>query len=441
MNKNDWGTNIKVNRHQFFTKNGLVFSSDKFMSIGSIVAFTNHKQTSKFGNRIYDAEQNALNVNLIWQSSFDSPEEHHDTHEHSESDESNKEVNLSNMDEHDEENVHNEEEETSKHNYSIGLSYNYNNYLQHFDNTNYDFFESVPGAFFEYTFAGIENLSLTGGIRADFHNLYNTLITPRLHIKYQFDPYNTLRISGGKGFHNPLPIAENQNILSSSRKLVFDEKLKSEDAWNFGFNTTHELNLLGFFVTLNTEYYRTDFLNQTIVDMDSSPGEVHFYNLKGKSYSNSLQVDATIELFDGMNLTTAYRLNDVWITIADKLQEKPLISKDKIFLNMSYTTDSKWSFDFTTDYNGGGRIPNTSQNPVEYQLHENFPSFVLFHGQVTKRFKWLEVYLGAENIGDFKQHNPIIAYDKPFSQYFDSSLIWGPIHGRKVYFGTRLIFN
>lgn len=175
--------------------------------------------------------------------------------------------------------------------------------------------------------------------------------------------------------------------------------------------------------------------------MDSSPGEVHFYNLKGKSYSNSLQVDATIELFDGMNLTTAYRLNDVWITIADKLQEKPLISKDKIFLNMSYTTDSKWSFDFTTDYNGGGRIPNTSQNPVEYQLHENFPSFVLFHGQVTKRFKWLEVYLGAENIGDFKQHNPIIAYDKPFSQYFDSSLIWGPIHGRKVYFGTRLILN
>jgi outer membrane receptor for ferrienterochelin and colicin len=345
------------------------------------------------------------------------------------------------MDEHDEENVHNEEEETSKHNYSIGLSYNYNNYLQHFDNTNYDFFESVPGAFFEYTFAGIENLSLTGGIRADFHNLYNTLITPRLHIKYQFDPYNTLRISGGKGFHNPLPIAENQNILSSSRKLIFDEKLKSEDAWNFGFNTTHELNLLGFFVTLNTEYYRTDFLNQTIVDMDSSPGEVHFYNLKGKSYSNSLQVDATIELFDGMNLTTAYRLNDVWITIADKLQEKPLISKDKIFLNMSYTTDSKWSFDFTTDYNGGGRIPNTSQNPVEYQLHENFPSFVLFHGQVTKRFKWFEVYLGAENIGDFKQHNPIIAYDKPFSQYFDSSLIWGPIHGRKVYFGTRLIFN
>jgi hypothetical protein len=263
-----------------------------------------------------------------------------------------------------------------------------------------------------------------------------------MHLKYKFDDFNTIRASVGKGYHNPLPIAENQSILSSSRKLIFDEKLRSEEAWNFGFNTTHDLNILGFYVTLNTEYYRTNFINQTIVDMDASPDEVHFYNLKGKSYSNSLQVDATIELFSGFNVSTAYRLNDVWITINNKLQEKPLISKDKLFLNLSYAIGSNnWNFDFTTEYNGGGRIPSTMQNPTDYQLKETFPAFVLFHGQITKRFEWMEFYLGAENIGNFMQHNPIIAADQPYSKYFDSSLIWGPIHGRKVYFGTRLILN
>jgi outer membrane cobalamin receptor len=436
---NSWGADIKVNRHQIFTKNGFIFPAEKFISLGTIVAFTNHHQTSKFGSRVYDAEQNALNLNLIWQSSFDSPTKKHDSHSHPEEDET--------KSEHSESEVENSECEDEKselpvHNYSLGFSYNYNNYLQSFDKVNYNSFESVPGGFFEYTYTGIEDLTLTSGIRADFHNLYGTLITPRIHLKYQIDTYNTLRASAGKGYHNPLPIAENQNILSSSRKLFFDEKLKSEEAWNFGINTTHELNLLGFFVTVNTEYYRTDFQNQTIVDMDQTPGEVHFYNLKGRSYSNSLQLDATIELFGGMNLTGAYRLNDVKITIDDKLQEKPLISKDKLFLNLSYSTDNdKWNFDFTTEYNGGGRIPNTTQNPTEYRMKETFPSFVLFHGQITKRFEWIEMYVGAENIGDFKQHHAIIAYDKPFGQYFDSSLIWGPIHGRKVYFGARLLFN
>lgn len=435
-NPNSWGTNIKVNRHQFFTKNGLIFHGDRFMSLGTIAAFTNHKQISKFGNRTYNAEQNALNLNLIWQSSFDSQEKHEeDSHS----------VDLGHNNETEAEDIETEEshsDEKAVHNYSIGASLNYNNYLQNFDNVNYNFFEFVPGMFFEYVFSGIENLTLTSGIRADFHNLYGTLITPRLHAKYQLGDFNTFRASVGKGFHNPLPIAENQNILSSSRKLIFDEKLNSEEAWNFGINTTHELNLLGFYVTLNTEYYRTDFINQTIVDMDVAPGEVHFYNLKGKSYSNSFQVDATIELFSGFNITTAYRINDVMITIADKLQEKPLISKDKLFLNLAYTIgNDAWNFDFTTEYNGGGRIPNTLQNPEEYRMKETFPSFVLFHGQITKRFEWIEMYLGAENIGDFKQHHAIIAFDKPFSDYFDSSMIWGPIHGRKIYFGARFIYN
>ncbi len=422
-NPADWGTNIKVNRYFFSTKNGFVFPSDKYKSLGTIVSFTNHSQVSKFGNRIYNAEQNNLFMNLIWQSSFDTPATHHETESGYESPED-------------------IEAEKSKHNYVLGLSYNYNNYLQTISSIIMNSFESVPGAFFEYTYAGIHNLTATAGLRADFHNLYGTFITPRLHLMYKLGEYNTLRASVGKGYHNPLPVAENQNILSSSRQIFFDEKLRAEEAWNYGFNTTSELDLFGLYTTLNIEYYRTDFLNQTIVDMDSQPGEVHFYNLKGKSYSNSFQVDLNIEITKNLKIVTAYRWNDVWYTIADKLQQKPLISPSKYFLNIAYSTEnSGWSFDFTTDYNGSGRIPNTDNNPVEYRLGKTFPSFVLFHGQITKKISNIEIYLGAENITDYKQTNPIIAPNDPFGKYFDSSMIWGPIDGRKIYLGARFAIN
>ncbi len=56
---------------------------------------------------------------------------------------------------------------------------------------------------------------------------------------------------------------------------------------------------------------------------------------------------------------------------------------------------------------------------------------------ITKRFKYWDIYVGAENITDFKQANPIISSEEPFSSYFDTSFIWGPIIGRTIYVGLR----
>ena len=120
---------------------------------------------------------------------------------------------------------------------------------------------------------------------------------------------------------------------------------------------------------------------------------------------------------------------------------KPLTNRNKGFLNLAYSTmDDDWKFDFTADYNGGGTLPNTSQNPEQYVLPGSYNPFVLFHGQITKSFKTWGIYLGAENIGNYRQLNPNIAADKPFSEYFDSTNIWGPLLGRIIYLGVRMTF-
>ncbi|MGQ9818755.1 MAG: hypothetical protein ACUVQ1_02350 [Candidatus Kapaibacteriales bacterium] len=67
----------------------------------------------------------------------------------------------------------------------------------------------------------------------------------------------------------------------------------------------------------------------------------------------------------------------------------------------------------------------------------NYPSFWLVYGQITKEIENFEIYVGIENLTNFKQKNPILAANNPFSPYFDSSIIWGPIYGRLVYLGAR----
>jgi hypothetical protein len=101
----------------------------------------------------------------------------------------------------------------------------------------------------------------------------------------------------------------------------------------------------------------------------------------------------------------------------------------------------KWQYDYTLQINGPGRIPSTSSNPEPYQRHDVFSTYTVMNAQITRNFKKLQIYAGAENLGNFMQHNPIIAADDPMGEYFDSSLIWGPVHGRKIYGGFRFFLN
>jgi len=406
--KNSWGAKSDIQRINFSTKNGFVFDGDSYKSIGTIVSLTHHKQNSNFGPKLYASEQNSLYLNLLWQSNFDS-EQH-------------------------------KQLDDVEHNYITGLSLNYNKYNQKLDSTRFNLDELVPGIFFEYTFSGLKNLTIMPGIRADFHNKFGILITPRLHIKYQINDFNKIRASIGKGYHNPLPLAENQQIMMSNRTIIFEEDLKIEEALNVGLNTSSDFSIWGMIGTINTEYYYTQFQNQTIVDLDNNISKVLIYNLKGKSYSHNFQVDLNIEIINDLTFIAAYRYNDVRTTIGNNFIEKPLQSKSKMFLNVAYDF-SGWKFDFTTEFNGSGRLPNTSQYPEEFRLGERYPSFVLLHGQISKLIENFEIYLGGENLTNYKQPNPIIAASEPTSKYFDSSMIWGPVHGRKLYLGIRYKYN
>ena len=251
-----------------------------------------------------------------------------------------------------------------------------------------------------------------------------------------------MRASAGKGYRTAKVFAENTSLLASSRIINTTEALQQEEAWNYGVNLTQYFDIRGKELTLSADFHRTDFQNQVVVDVDSDVSQIRIYNLNGKSYSNSFQVEASYELIERLDVVAAFRINDVKVTLNDELLQKPLVNKYKGLLTLSYATNlNKWQFDFTTQVNGDGRLPNTSMNPVQYQRPETYAAYTILNAQITKFFKTWSIYIGGENLLNYTQENPIIAADDPYGNHFDASMIYAPIMGVKIYAGIRFAID
>ena len=143
-------------------------------------------------------------------------------------------------------------------------------------------------------------------------------------------------------------------------------------------------------------------------------------------------------LFAGMEVRAAYRFTDTKVTYDGVLKEKALQSRHKGLFTASYQTKNylkRWQFDYTLQLNGSGRLPSPSvDNPL---WEETFKPFTVTHLQISKFFKNWSVYVGAENLFNFTQPNPIVDAANPFGENFDATMVWGPVHGRSIYAGLR----
>lgn len=211
-----------------------------------------------------------------------------------------------------------------------------------------------------------------------------------------------------------------------------------ERAWNTGVSYQYEFKAFGNLATFLTDYFITWFDNQVVADFEN-PRLLQFYNLKGKSVSHTFQTDLKVTPIERFDIRFAIKVDNPKTTYGSDYLRRPYISNSRAILNLAYATwYDKWKFDFTTQYFGERRLPNTSINPQEFQRADFTPAFVLFNSQVTKKFKYWEMYLGAENMFGYKQNNPIIDPQNPFGNIFDASMIWGPIFGGRFYTGIRL---
>ncbi|GAA4428796.1 TonB-dependent receptor [Pontibacter saemangeumensis] len=391
-----YGTRSETDRVSAYNKTSYTFPGKPYQSIGAITSVEHHLFDSAYGLRNYDGEQNSASARLIFQSIIGH----------------------------------------TGHTYKAGLSYNYDSYSETLTDSTFGRTERVPGAFVEYIYNNSGNLTVVAGSRLDFHNLYGTVFTPRLNVKFDATKNTIFRLAAGKGFRVANPIAENTAVLVSSRAIQFNEDLQPEKAWNLGGSLTHYFEFGGRPGTFVTDYYYTTFQNQVVADMYSAPQKVQFYNLRGRSFSKSFQAELQYEVAKGLDVKAAYKYFDVKATYSGQLVQKPMIPEHRFFVNLGFATPfDKWRADLTTQY--FGLMPLAPMEGAQGGGMHTSDKFLTTNAQITRAFKRWEVYIGGENLFNYRQPNPIVGAADPFGPGFDASMVWGPITGRVLYTGLR----
>ncbi len=395
---NPYEVNIENDLLEFTSKTGAIQPDLPGKSLGLQTSFRRHSQIAVFGINNYKGLQESAYLNFIRQTYIGS----------------------------------------NDHKLKYGVSFYSDRYTESFSgNINNPFTDKVrmdlmSGLFSEYNYSWGESFKLTAGLRTDYYNKNEQINhLPRLSMKYNPAEDMAIRFSAGKAFRIANVLVENASFLASNRMISIDD-LTPEIAWNYGFNITYCFKLFAREATLNADAYRTEFENKIVVDIEKQ-NKLSFYNLDGVSYANSMQLDLAYELFSRFDIKMAYKINNVKTNFGTDLKFAPLIPKNRALINLSYATNfDKWMFDITANYIGESRIPMHSEIIEEFS-----EPFKLYNTQITKRFRYFDVYLGGENVLDYKQKTPILGADKPDSPIFDASLIYAPVAGRVIYVGFR----
>ena len=397
-----YGVGIRTKMHQVIVKNGFLFPNKKMASLGLIGSFKYQSHQSQFGKRIFNALQESIYFNSIYNNYI---------------------VN-------------------EKHTFKTGASLVYDKTNMKYNSVDTTITEIVPGVYGEYSFNPNKTFNALLGGRIDYHNVYGVQYTPRMHLRYLINEKISVRALAGTGFRTSKTLIENVSALASSRTLYIDKNLQPEKAFNTGISYSQEITVVKRKWMLNLDYYYTKFLNQVVVDYDKNPQELHFYNLTGQSFAQSAQVELDMEIAKGLQFRVAYKHNIVKQTTNGELQEKVFVSPGRTMANVHYeTANKKWKIDFINNYIQSARLPHTESNPSAYQFPSRGKSLYIMHLQVTKLFRKFEIYLGSENMLNQRQLNAIVSASNPFGTYFDAGMIWGPLNGRTFYGGLRYGIN
>ena len=417
MHVNPWGSDILNRSLNGYLKVGVPLNEDNSQNIALIADYNYQDMDSYFGKTSYLAGQHSAFANLLYQ------------------------------------NVIND-----SHRFTVGLNGTFDRYNEDFSRI--VMFQDVAdkgvtdlanaGVFGEYTYHLGEELSVIAGLRGDCFNHVaekKFRVSPRLTVKYMPVDEIVLRANGGRGLRYSTPLVDNIGVFSTGKKFVgaYNEHIL-EDAWTFGGNVTYYLPFgAGSNTYLSVDFFKTQFAEQMVVDYEKQLNEIHFYALDGRrSFTDNIQVDFSVDPVERFNITVTARYTNAKIELDGKgLVEKPMTSRFKGVLNLQYATNlNKWIFDFTASLNGSCRVYDfmTEFKDKDGNLlykDGRTPIYPMLYAQITRRFKGWDVYIGAENLTNFRQENAIIGAANPRQPSFDASCIWGPLMGIKAHAGFR----
>lgn len=299
--------------------------------------------------------------------------------------------------------------------------------------------EGITGTFAELVWTPSPRFSGVIGGRMDWHSYWGWQPIPRLHLKWQYTTAGALRLSAGRTWRIPDPVAEATSFLMSARlwQLHFGKWPAVERAWSYGFFWNHSFFLGEKWLRCSIDGVRAHLLQPFVWDIEQ-PWRIHLFSSSKPALYQSLYAEATYEVAEEFRLMLGYKLQEVWWYLQGQWVFRPLLPRHRFVGWLTWVTLSqRWQVDGILSWYGRQRLPSTAENDPLYRLPLSTPAYAILTLQVTHRIDQWEIQIAGENLNGFRQARPVLAADQPFSPQFDASLIWAPIMGRMATLTVR----
>jgi len=359
-------------------------------------SYNYHHQDSYYGDTKYEAYQSIYFANLIW----------------------NKQLG------------HN-------HDLISGLTYRYQTFV---DSTlaNINERKFIPALFIQDEITFNRKWTSLLGLRTDYHDEHGFIFSPRLNLKFKPKTYTTFRLNAGTGFRLVNLYTEDHAFLTGSREVLVVEDLKPEESYNINLNANHIFSLGRSTGTIDIDAFYTYFTNKISPDYDVNPNQIIYANLNGFSVSRGLAFNIQQNFDFPLSVKAGGTILDVYSVDDNNIREDELFAPSFTgVFSLSYNWDIiNTSIDWTAKVTGPMSLPTF---PYPFERAEESPWFSQHHLQIKKVFsESLTAFMGVKNVFNYTQESPLVDWQNPFGDDFDTSYAYGPLQSRRFLFGLSV---
>jgi outer membrane receptor for ferrienterochelin and colicins len=390
-----YGESILTDRLEVLGRWGLPFESERVVAEFSV---THHDQDAMYATTPYQARQQVVAGQVMWDRTFG-----------------------------------------PRHDVLMGIEGRY----QRFDDESPATLEAighfVPGVFAQDEISIRDDVKLLGGVRLDHHDRHGVIFSPRVALKLELLPANTIRVNAGTGFRVVDLFTEDYAALTHTRRLVTAADLDPERSYNVTVNVNQVLDWGNNPMMVDVDGFFTYFTNRIIPDYDSDPQRIVYHNLDGFGVTRGIGISLN------QNLTVLPLFYTLGLTVQDVFyehegrREKELFASDyKGVWSLTWRLDRLGvEVDYAGSVVGPMRLPHYEApftRPTRsgaYSLHNVMATW--------KPRPGVEIYGGVKNLFDFAQPSPIVDPANPFGDNFDTSWVYGPVFGRGFVLGARYL--
>ncbi|MFN8294112.1 MAG: TonB-dependent receptor [Chitinophagales bacterium] len=348
---------------------------------------------------------------------------------------------------------------TKKSDFLIGIAYRFNRYDDNLVTTadtangkyiNHPIINHYPAIFIQDMIHVNENHEILAGLRLEYNTLFTGVaFAPRFDYKWMStNKKNELRLGIESGYRTPNAFIDNKYAFTSGRKIVLDEKLKTETCYGFHTDYIRKFKTEKLTIFWESRLYFNFLFNMVELEIDYAENTITYENENsyglnaGFNTMVEMSFEKPVKLQLGINLLGNFELEKE--EGEDEIELEPLINSP--ILNATFGLQYHFKragvkLDWSGYVNSPMRMAIQDNDP----RGEYSPWYTIQNIQCSKQFaKGFELLFGIQNIFNTRPPQPILRPFDPFNKsttqnglVFDATYNYAPNQGARGFVGIR----